>query len=127
MLYLQNNTPAQLRYLTLDEGRTYFSTAFTNYLLVMVSELGHKSFAQVLNVITENERYTKVEIDATGMTINGRYAYYIYGQNSVTNLDPEDAVVVGLVEQGSCEVGSDIIYYNPDSQNIPTDIIYTGY
>lgn len=127
MLYLQNNTTAQVRFLTLDEGRTYFNTSFTNYLLVLIGEVSNKTFAQVLNVIVENERYTKVEIDTTGIIQNGRYAYYVYGQNSNTNLNPNDASVVGLVEEGTAEVVSDITYYTPDAQAIPTDIIYTGY
>lgn len=127
MLYLQNNTSNQIKFLTLDEGRTYFSTTFTNYLLVLVGEVSNQKFAQVLNVIVENERYTKVEIDTTGIIQNGRYAYYVYGQNSNTNLDPNDSSVVGLVEEGTAEVVSDINYYTPDSQTIPTDIIYTGY
>jgi hypothetical protein len=127
MLYLKNNTSNQIKYLTLNEGRTYFNTAFSHYLFVLIGEVSNKTFAQVLNVIVENERYTKVEIDTTGIVQNGRYAYYVYGQNSNTNLDPTDASVVGLVEEGTAEVVSDITYYTPDTQTIPTDIIYTGY
>lgn len=127
MLYLQNNTSNQIKYLTLDEGRTYFDTPFTHYLLVLIGEVSNKTFAQVLNVIVENDRYTKVEIDTTGILQNGRYAYYVYGQNSDINLNPSNSSVVGLVEEGTAEVVSDINYYTPDSQTIPTDIIYTGY
>lgn len=103
MIYLLPNTAGQNLILTLDEGRTYFSTAFTNYLLILTreenSEVG-ESTAQVVTIIGENARYTTVQVSTVGITEAGTYRYEVYGQNSAVNIDPDDVSVVGLVERG---------------------------
>ena len=90
MIYLEYNEADQTAYFTLDEGRSFYATAFTHYLLV-----------QVLDVVNENARATEVTLTTIGLTNTGTYQYYAYGQNSSSNINPNDASVVGLVERGT--------------------------
>jgi hypothetical protein len=129
MIRLQTDTPNQNAYLTLDEARQYFSTAFTNYLFILRHEENSDAgvyLAQVLNVIAENQRITQVSIDTTGLTLIGRYRYDVYGQNSASNLNPEDVTVVGLCEQGLCELRDDRTFFTVPDININNDIVFNG-
>lgn len=106
MIYLQFNTASQTTYFTLDEGRSFYATPFTHYLLVMVLdgvgvEQSGTKLAQVLSVANENTRATEVVLTTVGLTNHGTYQYYVYGQNSSSNIDPLNASVVGLVERGT--------------------------
>lgn len=106
MIYLQFNTASQTAYFTLDEGRSFYSTSFTHYLLVMVLdgvgvEQSGTKLAQVLSVANENTRATEVVLTTVGLTNHGTYQYYVYGQNSSSNIDPLNVSVVGLVERGT--------------------------
>ena len=85
MVYLNTNTANQYAWLSLDEGRQYFNVAFTHYLLVMTYEMTGEQLAQVVTVINENERVTKIRLTTVGLTDAGRYHYEVYGQNSDTN------------------------------------------
>lgn len=116
-------------YLTLDEARQYYATAFTNYLFILRHEENSEAgvyLAQVLNVVAETQRITQVIVDTTGLTLPGRYRYYVYGQNSAVNVDPEDASVVGLCEQGLCQVTDGTVYYDVPSVTINNDIVFNG-
>ena len=126
MLYLLPDTPDQQIYLTLYEGRSYFTTAFTNYLMVLTYEMSGESFAQVIEILSENERITKLQVTTDGIVKSGRYHLEVYGQNSNTNLDPTDVSVVGLVERGLAFISTDAVYYDVSNPSIPTDIVYTG-
>jgi hypothetical protein len=126
MVYLNTNTANQYAWLSLDEGRAYFNVAFTNYLLVMTYEMTGEQLAQVVEVITENERVTKIRLTTVGLTDAGKYKYDVYGQNSAVNLDPTNASVVGLVERGSMILQDGTIYFDVSSPTIPVDVIYTG-
>jgi hypothetical protein len=126
MIYLQPNTAAQTLYLTLNEGRTYFTTAFTNYLLVLTREENSTTgfdLAQVVVVVYENTRTTKITVTTVGITSPGKYRYDVYGQNSANNTDPEDASVVGLVERGLCEIADLTVYFDSPNITIPNDVI----
>jgi hypothetical protein len=106
MIYLQFNTASQTAYFTLDEGRSFYSTSFTHYLLVMVLDgvgvdRSGTKLAQVLSVANENTRATEVVLTTVGLINHGTYQYYVYGQNSSSNIDPLNASVVGLVERGT--------------------------
>lgn len=106
MVYLQFNTANQTAFFTLDEGRRYFTDAFTHYLCVLkkadgTTGLDGQGINQVLNVVNENQRITEVTMTSVGLTNSGQYAYYIFGQNSSSNIDPEHSSVVGLVEMGT--------------------------
>ena len=87
----------------------------------------------IANVNTENARYTKIDIgtdtdDAVNgsiqITSTGQFYYTVYGQNSDTNLDPEDAAVVGIVEVGLLELVTQETYYNAQGGTIPNNVIY---
>ena len=126
MVYLNTNTANQDAWLSLDEGRAYFNVAFTNYLLVLTYEMTGEQLAQVVVVINENERVTKIRLTTVGLVDAGKYKYDVYGQNSDDNLDPTDASVVGLVERGSMILQDGTIYFDVSTPTIPVDVIYTG-
>ena len=126
MVYLNTNTANQDAWLSLDEGRAYFNVAFTHYLLVMTYEMTGEQLAQVVTVINENERVTKIRLTTVGLTDAGRYHYEVYGQNSNSNIDPTNASVVGLVEKGLMILQDGTIYFDVSTPTIPVDVIYTG-
>jgi cytochrome c-type biogenesis protein CcmE len=126
MVYLNTNTANQYAWLSLDEGRQYFNVAFTYYLLVLTYEMTGEQLAQVVEVVNENERVTKIRLTTVGLVDAGKYKYDVYGQNSDDNLDPTDASVVGLVERGSMILQDGTIYFDVSSPTIPVDVIYTG-
>jgi hypothetical protein len=126
MVYLNTNTANQYAWLSLDEGRQYFNVAFTYYLLIMTYEMTGEQLAQVVEVVNENERVTKIRLTTVGLTDAGKYKYDVYGQNSAVNLDPTNASVVGLVERGSMILQDGTIYFDVSSPTIPVDVIYTG-
>lgn len=126
MVYLNTNTANQYAWLSLDEGRQYFNVAFTNYLLILTYEMTGEQLAQVVDVVTENERVTKIRLTTVGLVDAGKYKYDVYGQNSSSNLDPTDESVVGLVERGSMILSNGTIYFDVSTPTIPVDVIYTG-
>ena len=126
MVYLNTNTANQYAWLSLDEGRAYFNVAFTHYLLVMTYEMTGEQLAQVIEVINENERVTKIRLTTVGLVDAGRYHYEVYGQNSSSNTDPTNASVVGLVEKGLMILQDGTIFFDVSSPTIPVDVIYTG-
>jgi hypothetical protein len=127
MVYLNTNTANQYAWLSLDEGRQYFNVAFTHYLLVMTYEMTGEKLEQVVVVINENERVTKIRLTTVGLIDAGRYHYEVYGQNSSTNIDPTDASVVGKVEEGLMILSNGTNYFDVSTPTIPVDVIYTGY
>jgi hypothetical protein len=126
MVYLNTNTANQYAWLSLDEGRAYFNVAFTNYLLVLTYEMTGEQLAQVVTVINENERVTKIRLTTVSLTDAGRYHYEVYGQNSSSNIDPTNASVVGMVEKGLMILQDGTIYFDVSTPTIPVDVIYTG-
>lgn len=126
MIYLEPNTANQSLYLTLAEGRTFFDTAFTDYLFILTREENSttgEDLAQVATVVYENERTTKITITTVSLTTPGRYRYEVYGQNSSVNLDPQNASVVGLVERGWCVMADNNIYFDVPPIIISDDFI----
>lgn len=102
MIYLLPNTAGQSLLLTLDEGRTYFTETFTDYLLVLTREenaITGERLAQVPVVVSDGARITRLTVTTVALPA-GTYRYEVYGQNSAVNIDPENAAVVGLVERG---------------------------
>ena len=129
MITLIANTANQMLFLTLDEARQYFSTAYTNYLFILRHDENSDAgvyLAQVVTVIAETQRITQIQVDTTGLTLPGRYRYDVYGQNSAVNTDPEDASVVGLCEQGLCQLTDGTAFYNVPTININNDIVFHG-
>jgi hypothetical protein len=126
MVYLNTNTANQYAWLSLDEGRAYFNVAFTHYLLVMTYEMTGEQLAQVVEVINENERVTKIRLTTVGLVDAGRYHYEVYGQNSSSNIDPTNASVLGLIEKSLMILQDGTIFFDVSSPTIPVDVIYTG-
>jgi hypothetical protein len=126
MIYLLTDTANQTTYLTLNEGRSYYATTFTDYLLVLTYEMTGETLGQVVAVIDENERITTIELTTESLVNAGRYRYEVYGQNSNSNTNPTDASVVGLVEKGIIELTKSVNYYDISNPTIPVDYIYTG-
>lgn len=123
-LQLLTNTADQVIRLTLDEGRQYYSEAFTDYLLILTREENSNSgldLAQVPVITADNQRITTLTITTVPLITPGRYRYDVYGQNSDSNLDPENAVVVGLLEQGWGTLATDYQPFEPNDGIIPDD------
>jgi len=127
MIYLNVNQANQTIYLSLDEARQYYSTAFTNYLFILTHEenstTGNK-LAQVAVIANENVRITQLTVTTVGLTLAGRYRYEVYGQNSAVNTNPNNAAVVGIVERGYVVLNSNTQWFDVPSDTIPNDIIY---
>lgn len=109
MLYLNSNSGTQSIYLTLqDAARDY---TYTHYLFKLVHRMSQEDFYFVGYVMTDNPRYTKIDVATNATTTNnvlltksGDYDYFVYVQNSSTNKDPLNAAVVAMVEQGTLRV-----------------------
>jgi hypothetical protein len=126
MIVLTTNTSAQHVYMTLQEGRAPLPV-FSHYLLVLTYEehgAGGSPVGTVPVVVYENYRTTLLIVTTAGIELPGRYRYQVYGQNSPTNTDPEDASVVGLVEQGHLQINNGATYYAPPSFTIPSNVNY---
>jgi hypothetical protein len=134
MNYLQTNTASQTLLLSLEEG-VLLLPPFTDYLLILQNEITLQLFAVIPILVDSNERITTLSVstdtdDAENgsilITQSGRYNYIIYGQNSSTNLDPEDAVVVGELKRGFIEFTALTQYFDQPNLTIPNDIEYNG-
>ena len=127
MIYLHVNQAGQDAWLSLDEARQYYSTPFTDYLLIITHEensIAGSSLAQVPVVAMENVRITHLQVTTAGLTLAGRYRYEVYGQNSAVNTDPKDASVVGLLQRGTMVLTDNQQYFDVPSTTINNDIIY---
>jgi hypothetical protein len=125
MVYLLPNTANQSLYLSLYEGR-YTLADFTHYMLSIIreenSETGEK-LNQVPTVITDGSGYSHITVTTSTLTQAGRYRYVVYGQNSSTNIDDEDASIVGIVEIGYLELTDNGTYYDIVETTTANDII----
>ena len=127
MIYLTTNTGNQQVYLSLDEARQYYSTAFTHYLIVLTHEENSTTgndLAQVATIVNETVRVTQLTISTVGLTLAGRYRYEVYGQNSSSNTNPTNAAVVGIVERGYAVLNDNTSWFDVPVNTIPNDIIY---
>ena len=132
MIHLNpNSADEQFIYLTLAEMKKDFP-AFTNYLIILENMASTIKQAFVGDVEVDNARYTKISVYTNQplgvssrvlLTETGLYTYKAYGQNSTNNLNPTDASVVGLLEQGTLNVAGAIGYDIPDI-TIPDNYIY---
>jgi hypothetical protein len=135
MNYLQTNTASQTLLLSLKEGVLLFDTTYTDYLLVIQNEITLETFYVIPAQISENDRITTLAISTNDdnptngsiLVVNGgRYNFIIYGQNSDTNLDPQNAVVVGEIKRGFIQMETLVNYYDQPNIIIPSDIEYNG-
>jgi hypothetical protein len=135
MNYLQTNTANQTLLFSLKEGSLLFDTTYTDYLLVIQNEVTLELFYVIPIQISENDRVTTLSIstnddDPTNgsiLVVDGtRYNFIIYGQNSDTNLDPTNAVVVGEIKRGFIQMETLVNYFDQPNIIIPSDIQYNG-
>jgi len=127
MIYLQTNTSNQQVFLSLDEARQYFATAYTHYLIVLTHEENSttgEQLAQVATIVAENVRITELLVTTVSLTLAGRYRYEVYGQNSAGNTDPTNAAVVGLCQRGYAVFTQNTTWFDVPVVTIPNDIIY---
>jgi|TARA_R110000782_G_scaffold117660_2_gene208082 hypothetical protein len=97
-----------------------------------VHQTSFKEYFFVGTVNVDNERYTKITVSTNVadtnnilMEENGYMYYYVYGQNSETNLSPTDASVIGEIEVGIVSVPSGDTYFTPNTAVI-NDTVYYG-
>jgi magnesium-transporting ATPase (P-type) len=127
MIYLQTNTSNQQVFLSLDEARQYFATAYTHYLMVLTHEENSttgEQLAQVATIVAENVRITELLVTTVTLTLAGRYRYEVYGQNSAVNTDPTNGAVVGLCQRGYAVFTQNTTWFDVPVVTIPNDIIY---
>tara|TARA_B110000285_G_C14956820_1_gene529626 strand:+ start:45 stop:446 length:402 start_codon:yes stop_codon:yes gene_type:complete len=131
MIRLQPDTASQTIYVSPFQARKYLAT-FTNYLIEFKSQATSENFLVILNVVSDNARYTKATVGThlksplTGdikITDTGLYTYRILGQNSSTNLDPTDASVVGECEVGVLQIIGAEAWTIP-AITIPNNVVY---
>ena len=131
MIHLVPNSASNRVYLTPFEARKFLGK-FTHYLMVLKNNATEEDYALVLSFTIDNERYTQANLatnndDAVNgsilLTESGLYTYTIYGQTNGTNLDPTDAVVVGVCEVGACKVSDEAAWTIP-TVTIPDNVIY---
>lgn len=113
------------------QARKYLST-FTTYLMVLRNDATEEETFFIPEVEEDNERYTRIGLPTNSdapldgnirLNESGLYTYKIWGQNSTTNLDPEDATVVGICEVGACKVSDELPWTIP-TISIPDNVIY---
>ena len=135
MNYLQTNTASQTLLLNLKSGSLLFATTYTDYLVVIQNETTLENFYVIPSTISENDRITSLAIstnddDPTNGSIlivdGGRYNFVVYGQNSDTNLDPTNGVVVGEIKRGFIQMETLVNYFDQPNIVIPNDIQYNG-
>jgi len=136
MLYLLTNTSAQLLFLQIQEGELLLSNFYTDYLLELTNEQTLEKLYCIPQIAVTNERYTSILISTDAndplnssflIDYPGRYSFKVYGQNSSTNLDPTNAVVVGLIEKGYLMVQDfSTPYFTDPNLSVNSDITYNG-
>jgi len=133
MITLRPNYSIRQKILCTPFEARKFLASFTHYLVVLRNDSSEETLAFVGDVTFDNERYTQLQIrtntdDPTNgnilLTESGLYTYTIYGQNSDSNLDPDDATVVGTCEVGPCRILFDGQAYDFDTPSIPDNVIY---
>jgi hypothetical protein len=133
MFYVQTNTANQTAYLSLKEGELILAATYTHYLVKLVHVNTGQEFFFIPTVLSENDRVTHLQFQTNvndpengGVLLvdPGRYNYYIYAQNSATNLDP--LLSLGLIEEGFMEANWGATYYQTPNFTTPSDYIYNG-
>jgi len=126
----QNNTV----YLSLWENST--APLDNYYLLVLTSLQKRTSEAKVVTKGAANERAIPLSFDITDDVLTGSepkfltddvsfYKYEVYEQTSSTNVDIEDASVLGKREEGKAWVdGTSEVTYILEPENETTNSIY---
>jgi len=127
---IANSATTQYFYVTLDERKKDFTTQPDSYLITL--KRIDTDIVFIANVISDNERYTKIQIqtdtadEANGDILleqSGEYNYTIYGQTGTSNLDPTDAVIIGIFERGTLRATDNTNYYDEDTNTYGQAIV----
>jgi hypothetical protein len=127
VFYLETNTAAQTIRLSLNEAR-YFLEAYTHYLIILTSKATGETFSFVADVVSEDARITEITVStatnnpsssAVIISEGGQYIYTVYGQNSSTNTDPDNATVVGIAQRGQCVLRGNTTYFVESTTTVP--------
>lgn len=94
------------------------ASATLYYFIADVIETNPRYTMARVNIATQNPTQSSVEIEERGL-----FRYTIYGQDSSTNLDPEDGSVIGVAETGILRITGEEIGTMPDL-DIPNNVIY---
>lgn len=131
MIHLRPNSSSNRVVVNPYQARKYLST-FTTYLMVLRNDATEEETFFIPDVEEDNERYTRIGLPTNSdapldgnirLNESGLYTYKIWGQNSTTNLDPDDATVVGICEVGACKVSDELPWTIP-TISIPDNVIY---
>lgn len=138
MITLATNTADQEMYVTpFQRKKDFAGETFGSYLVKVESLQSDKEYfflARSGNATLEqdNERYSLIKVGTNSdggavgsihVTESGQYAYYIYGQNSITNLDVKSALVWGELERGLITFTSEAAWTMP-TLSIPNNVVY---
>jgi len=83
-------------------------------------------------VLSDNDRYPLLRINTNAdaptsgsieLTETGEYAYTIYGQTGTSNIDPDNAAVIGVFEIGTLFVNATAYTEDIDDTTIPNTFI----
>lgn len=125
-------TTAQAFNVTPQEARQWTSQNFTVYLFEAISQVSDRAYYWIGARQVDNDRYTQIQINISVdnptagnvlITERGLFRYTIYGQTSLTNLDPTNASVVGILETGVMRITGETGYSYPNFAT-PDSYIY---
>lgn len=120
-----NNTGDQRINVTAQEARQWIPYDYDYYLMRVVNDASKNEYIWMPNVAIDNSRYTSfsVRLSTVGITERGLFRYYVYGQTSPTNTDPNDSSVVGLLDQGVMKIIGEPASTFP-TLDVPDEVIY---
>jgi len=139
MVTLQTNTASQTMYVTpFQRKKDFAGETFASYLLQIQSLQSDKKYYAIFRSANgtlqqDNERYSEFLINTNSsgsavgsvqITESGQYSYIIYGQSSVTNIDPNRTQDVwGELERGLMTFTGEDAWSMP-SITIPDNVVY---
>ena len=110
----------------------YLGGTFTNYLVIFKEMATGKEFAVKPNVITDNERETKmniatsVDLPLSGAVLiknSGLYTYTIWAMQDDNTLEPDQQNALGILETGVARFGAESAWTTP-TISIPDNVVY---
>jgi hypothetical protein len=131
MIRLLPNTAEQTIYVSPFQARKYLAT-FTHYLVEFKMQMSNEKYYLILKPTEDNNRYTESKVGTHTdsptlgrvlITDTGFYTYTIWGQNSSSNLDPENASVIGKCEVGVMQIVGANAWSVPNI-TIPNNVVY---
>jgi len=132
MIYVDPDSANQQVVVTLKEKWADFDTTPESYLMKLTNTSGAGVYYVIPIVLSDNDRYTLLRINTNvaaptsgsiELTETGEYAYTIYGQTGTTNIDPDNAAVIGVFEIGTLFVNATAYTEFTNDTTIPNTFI----